>query len=290
VQKCPTAPTPYPTSTPPGLLKHAQSITSKFVNSFQLTNTYVNTCSKFLTKLDFKAAFNLLRIKPGDESKAAFRCKFGVFEPLVVPFGLANAPAAFQRFVNFHFKDYLHSDLILYLDDMVTYGGATREDHERLVEKALHKSCSPMAFWAVFDGIMKREHNKHIRDIAYDAFEGTQLASLGLNGVIRALVANHAPQLELIQAQLKEIHDGHSIYWESIKDSSMIEVQGSSGNYSIQQALVQNTGYALLRLPLLYERQWKWCGKRCAFASLQAFGSPIWTLQRNCACFAWPRQ
>jgi hypothetical protein len=71
--------------------------------------------------LDLKTAYNLLRIKPGDEWKTAFRCSDGHFEPLVVQFGLANAPACFQRFMDYVFLDFLGVFVIVYLDDILVY-------------------------------------------------------------------------------------------------------------------------------------------------------------------------
>ncbi|KAH9271465.1 hypothetical protein BASA83_006317 [Batrachochytrium salamandrivorans] len=60
---------------------------------------------KVFTTLDLRGAYNLLRIKEGDEPKTSFITKYGQFEFLVMPFGLANAPAQFQRMMNALFRD-----------------------------------------------------------------------------------------------------------------------------------------------------------------------------------------
>ena len=56
--------------------------------------------AKIFTKIDLRGAYNLVRIKPGDEWKTAFRTRYGHFEYLVMPFGLTHAPAISQYMMN----------------------------------------------------------------------------------------------------------------------------------------------------------------------------------------------
>ncbi|MBW0504117.1 hypothetical protein O181_043832 [Austropuccinia psidii MF-1] len=51
--------------------------------------------STIFSKIDFPGAYNLLRIKEGDEHLTAFRTKYGSCEDLVIPFGVTDAPASF---------------------------------------------------------------------------------------------------------------------------------------------------------------------------------------------------
>uniref|UniRef100_A0A8C5Q7V2 ribonuclease H n=1 Tax=Leptobrachium leishanense TaxID=445787 RepID=A0A8C5Q7V2_9ANUR len=55
------------------------------------------------SKLDLKGAYNLIRVKEGDEWKTAFRSRYGHFEYTVMPYGLCNAPATFQCFIKLFF-------------------------------------------------------------------------------------------------------------------------------------------------------------------------------------------
>lgn len=86
-------------------------------------------CTRF-AKIDLKAAFNLLRVKEGDEWKTAFRTPWGLFEYLVMPFGLANAPACFQRFIQWVLREYLDIFCFVYLDDILIF---SKSDAEHLV-------------------------------------------------------------------------------------------------------------------------------------------------------------
>ena len=85
--------------------------------------------AKVFTKLDLKSAYNLVRIKEGDEYKTAFRTRYGHFEFLVMPFGLKNAPATFQHFINDVLGDYLDDFVISYIDDILIFSNSIEEHH-----------------------------------------------------------------------------------------------------------------------------------------------------------------
>ena len=91
---------------------------------------------RWFTALDLKGAYNLLRIKPGDEWKTAFRTKFGLYEYLVMPFGLTNAPAAFQKMINSVLREKLDIFVVVYLDDILIFSD-TEEEHREHVHWVL---------------------------------------------------------------------------------------------------------------------------------------------------------
>jgi len=92
--------------------------------------------SKYFSKLDLKSAYNLIRIREGDEYKTAFRTRKGQYEYLVMPFGLTNAPAVFQRFINYVMSDYLDKFVVVYLDDILIFS-KTLGEHITHVSKVL---------------------------------------------------------------------------------------------------------------------------------------------------------
>ena len=73
------------------------------------------------SKIDLRGAYNLLRIAEGHEYLTAMRTRFGSFEYTVMPFGLCNAPATFQHFVNDIFADIVEVYVVVYLDDILIY-------------------------------------------------------------------------------------------------------------------------------------------------------------------------
>lgn len=93
--------------------------------------------ARWFTKLDVRSAFHRLRIAPGEEHLTAFRTRFGLFEWLVCPFGLAGAPATFQRYINGALGKLLGDFATAYLDDILIYSGGSRKDHMRKVREVL---------------------------------------------------------------------------------------------------------------------------------------------------------
>ncbi|KAI2658554.1 Transposon Tf2-9 polyprotein [Labeo rohita] len=97
--------------------------------------------AKIYTKLDLRSAYNLIRIRAGDEWKTAFSTTTGHYEYRVMPFGLANSPSYFQAFVNDVFRDMLNRWVIIYIDDILIYSNSYSEhvQHVRAVLQRLVK-------------------------------------------------------------------------------------------------------------------------------------------------------
>jgi len=93
--------------------------------------------AKYFTKLDVRWGFNNVHIKPGDEWKAAFCTNCGLFEPLVMFFGMTNSPVTFQTMMNDIFRTLIAKGIVVvYLDDILIFT-RTEEEHEQAVRKVL---------------------------------------------------------------------------------------------------------------------------------------------------------
>jgi transposase InsO family protein len=95
--------------------------------------------AKYFTKFDVRWGYNNVRIKEGDEWKAAFATNRGLFEPKVMFFGLTNSPATFQALMNSIFSDLIAKGKVaVYLDDILIFT-LTLEEHRRITEEVLSR-------------------------------------------------------------------------------------------------------------------------------------------------------
>ena len=103
-------------------------------------NQLSKTC--FYTKLNFIHAFNRLCIAKGDKWLTTFCTQYGLFEYLVMPFGLINAPGLFQYFVNNTLHPYLDVFCIVYINNILVYSNSIAEHQKyiKLILQALHRA------------------------------------------------------------------------------------------------------------------------------------------------------
>ncbi len=92
--------------------------------------------SCIFSKLDLRSAYNLIRIRRGDEWKTAFVTPTGHYEYWVMLYGLSNSPFIFQNFIHEIFRDMINRFVLIYIDDILIYS-PTIEEHRRHVTQVL---------------------------------------------------------------------------------------------------------------------------------------------------------
>ena len=84
------------------------------------------------TKIDLQSGYLRIPVKPEDVHKTAFKMRWGLYECLVMSFGVTNAPAQFM-FMMFMMNDllseYLDKFVIVFLDDVLIYPANPQDHH-----------------------------------------------------------------------------------------------------------------------------------------------------------------
>jgi hypothetical protein len=111
--------------------------------------------ARFFSKMDLRSSYHQVRMHPADILKPAFRTHEGHYEFLVMPFGLANAPATFQSLMNDVLRPYLSRFVLMFFDDILIYSSSWAEhlQHLAIALKAirdphLHLKLSKCSFGA----------------------------------------------------------------------------------------------------------------------------------------------
>ena len=112
--------------------------------------------AKVFSKIDLRSDYYQIKIREEDIPKTAFSTRYGLYEYLVMSFGLTNAPAFFMYMMNSVFMNELDKFVVVFIDDILIYSKSEEEHKEhlrivlnRLREHKLYAKFSKCAFWLV---------------------------------------------------------------------------------------------------------------------------------------------
>jgi ribonuclease HI len=90
------------------------------------------------SKIDLRSGYHQLRIQSSDIPKTSFITKYGLYEFMVMSFGLTNAPTYFIYLMNSVFMDYLDKFVVVFIDDILIYS-KNEQEHEKHLRKVLQR-------------------------------------------------------------------------------------------------------------------------------------------------------
>jgi hypothetical protein len=114
--------------------------------------------AQVFSKIDLRSGYHQIKIHEEDIPKTAFSTRYGLYEYLVMYFGLTNAPAHFMYLMNTVFMEELDKFVVVFIDDILVFSKSRKEHEEhlrivlqRLRDHQLYAKFSKCEFWLIKD-------------------------------------------------------------------------------------------------------------------------------------------
>jgi hypothetical protein len=179
------------------------------------------TGARVFSKIYLRSGYHQIRIRPEDIPKTAFTTWYGLFEYLVMSFGLTNAPTHFTYLMNSVFMPELDKFVVVFIDDILVYSKNEEEhaQHLRIIltrfrEHQLYAKFSKCAFW--LEEIQFLGHILSAKGIAVDPIKVKDILEwkppttvhqvrsfLGLAGYYRRFILDFSKLVKPITSLLK---------------------------------------------------------------------------------------
>jgi hypothetical protein len=181
--------------------------------------------AKVFSKIDLRSGYHQIKIKPDDVPKTAFSNRYGLYEYLVMSFGLTNAPAYFMYLMNSVFMPELDKFVVVFINDILIYS-KNKEDHadhirvvlQQLRDHRLYAKFSKCEFW--LDSVKFLGHTISSEGISVDPTKVQEVMDwkpptsvhqicsfLGLAGYYRRFISDFSkiakPMTELLKKEIK---------------------------------------------------------------------------------------